>query len=118
MSDYQENISYAPESLGKSVLGYSIARNSIGNRFPGQKYVGAMVRKSVRVVLVAENDLVEFQLRFDLIFRLTFSCLSLDFQLRLKRLAVAQRQLSGQDRSRLQSIHSLRLIRLGRTSAP
>ena len=77
-----------------------------------KKYVGAMVRKSVRVVLVAENDLVEFQLRFDLIFRLTFSCLSLDFQLRFKRLAVAQRQLSGQDRSRLQSIRSLRLIRL------
>ena len=37
----------------------SIARISIGNGFPVQKYIGAMVRKSIRVVLVAENDLVE-----------------------------------------------------------
>ena len=37
----------------------SNARNSIGNGFPVQKYVGAMVRKSIRVVLVAENDLLE-----------------------------------------------------------
>ena len=37
----------------------SNARNSIGNRFPVQKYVGAMVRKSIRVVLVAERDSVE-----------------------------------------------------------
>ena len=47
------------QSSGKSVLGSSIARNSIGNRFSRQKYVGAMVRKSLRVVLVAENDLIE-----------------------------------------------------------
>ena len=32
---------------------------SIGNGFPVQKYIGAMVRKSVRAVLVAENDLPE-----------------------------------------------------------
>ena len=37
----------------------SNGRNSIGNGFPVQKYVGAMVRKSIRVVLVAENDLLE-----------------------------------------------------------
>ena len=43
----------------KRVLESSIARNSIGNRFPVQKYIGAMVRKSIRVVLVAENDLIE-----------------------------------------------------------
>ena len=37
----------------------SNARNSIGNGFPMKKYIGAMVRKSIRVVLVAEKDLLE-----------------------------------------------------------
>ena len=39
----------------------SNARNSIGNGFPVQKYIGAMVRKSIRVVLVAENDFDEVE---------------------------------------------------------
>jgi hypothetical protein len=43
----------------KRALETSIARNSIGNRFPVQKYIEAMVRKSIRVVLVAENDSIE-----------------------------------------------------------
>ena len=37
----------------------SNASKSIGNGFPVKKYVGAMVRKSIRVVLAAENDLLE-----------------------------------------------------------
>ena len=37
----------------------SVARNSIGNGCPVQKHVGAMVLKSIRVVLVAENDSIE-----------------------------------------------------------
>ena len=36
-----------------------IARNSIGYRSPVKKYIGALVQKSIRVVLVAENDLLE-----------------------------------------------------------
>ena len=50
---------FGARKLRKCVLESSIARNSIGNRFPVQKYIGAMVRKSIRVVLVAENDLIE-----------------------------------------------------------
>ena len=46
---------------------------SIGNGFPGQKYVGAMVRWSIRVVLVAENEVSNPH------------CLSSDFQLRGRR---------------------------------
>ena len=37
----------------------SIARKSIGYRSPMKKYIGAVVRKSIRVILVAENDLLE-----------------------------------------------------------
>ena len=37
----------------------SNASKSIGNGFPVKKYVGAMVRMSIRVVLAAENDLLE-----------------------------------------------------------
>ena len=32
---------------------------STGNRFPVQKYIEAMLRSSIRVVLAAENDLLE-----------------------------------------------------------
>ena len=38
-----------------------IARVLFGNEFPVQKYVGAMVRKSTRVVLVIENDFDEVE---------------------------------------------------------
>ena len=53
------NFSRTPQKVLECVLESSIARNSIGNRSPVQKYVGAMVRWSIRVVLVAENDLIE-----------------------------------------------------------
>ena len=43
----------------KRALETSIVRNSIGNRFPVQKYIEAMLRSSIRVVLAAENDLIE-----------------------------------------------------------
>ena len=53
-----DHFSYA-RKFRKRALECSIARNSIGNRSPVQKYVGAMLRSSIRVVLAAENDLVE-----------------------------------------------------------
>ena len=37
----------------------SNACNSIGNGFPMQKYVGAMVRVVIRVTIAAENDVLE-----------------------------------------------------------
>ena len=51
-------------SLGISYLfldpiGPSNTSKSIGNGFPVQKYIEAMLRKSIRVVLVAENDSLE-----------------------------------------------------------
>ena len=51
--------SECPGKFRKRALECSIARNSIGNGFPVQKYVGAMVRWSIRVVLVAKNDSIE-----------------------------------------------------------
>ena len=48
-------------SLGISLLFLdpidpSNTSQSIGNGFPVQKYIGAMVRKSTRVILIAENE--------------------------------------------------------------
>ena len=51
-----ETFSECPGKFRKCGLECSIARNSIGNRFPVQKYVGAMLRSSIRVVLAAENE--------------------------------------------------------------
>ena len=47
---------FGARGFRKVALESSIARNSIGNRFPVQKYVGAMVRKSIRVLLAADNE--------------------------------------------------------------
>ena len=48
-----------PRTFRKCLLDPRKRRQSIGNGFPVQKYIGAMVRLSIRVVLFAENDLIE-----------------------------------------------------------
>ena len=61
MSDFLKKTGTVHKTTGTRQLEFSNTRKSIGNGFPITKYVGAMLRWSVRVQIAAEREVFEVE---------------------------------------------------------